>query len=70
MALSAAEIDSLIVDLDHQYEQLSREYSEIPPYERKIELSDLMASIEYQLAALEEQRRELSNERCQKAVAG
>jgi hypothetical protein len=48
MALSAAEVDSLIVDLNHQYEQLSREYSEMALYERKIELSDLMASIEYQ----------------------
>ena len=61
MALSVAEIDSLVTDLEHQYGSLSREYSEAQNAERKADLSDILMSIDYQMARLEEQRVELLN---------
>jgi hypothetical protein len=62
MALSVAEIESLTTDLEHQYESLSREASETQNNERKAEVSDMLMSIDYHLARLEEQRLELLNQ--------
>lgn len=52
MALSRDELNSLLIDLTYQYEQLSREYSETVNPERRIELSDIMASVEYRSQVL------------------
>ena len=62
MALSVAEIESVTTDLEHQYESLSREASETQNNERKAEVSDMLMSIDYHLARLEEQRLELLNQ--------
>jgi hypothetical protein len=62
MALSVAEIESVTTDLEHQYESLSREASETQNSERKAEVSDMLMSIDYHLARLEEQRLELLNQ--------
>ena len=70
MALSAAELDVLVIDLTNQYWQLSREYSETADEERKEEVADTMAAIDYQLARLEEQRQTLGNNRTRVTGAG
>lgn len=70
MALSAAELDALIIDLTGQYSQLSREYSEMADEESKDEIADTMCAIDYQLARLEEQRQILSNVRTRAVAAG
>ena len=70
MALTAAELDTLLADLRNQYEQLSREYSEIVDEERREDLSDVLLSIDYQMARLEEQRQDLEHTRSRAKPAG
>lgn len=70
MALSAAELDALITDLTGQYEQLSREYSEIADEARKEEIADTLGVIDTQLVSLEEQRQLLSKSRARGMTAG
>ena len=70
MALTAAELDTLLADLRNQYEQLSREYSEIVDEERREDLSDVLLSIDCQMARLEEQRQDLQQTRSRAKRAG
>jgi hypothetical protein len=70
MALSAAEIESLMADLQHQYKTLSRELSETHDLERKAEISDLLSSIDYQISRLEEQWLEVRPKRYRTAGTG
>jgi len=70
MALSAAEIETLVADLENQYGSLSREYSETQSAERREELADLLGAIDYHLARLEEQRLELLQQHPSTRAAG
>jgi len=70
MALSKAQLKELIADLTRQYQQLSREYSEIADEQRREEITATMASIDYQLARLEEQWQELGHTGAQAMTSG
>ena len=70
MAFSAAEIDALIHELTRQYEQLSHEYSETADQERKQAIADYLASVDYQLAALELEQQCVGNTRARATGAG
>ena len=70
MALSAAEIETLVADLENQYGSLSREYSETQNTERREELAEFLGTIDYRLARLEEQRLELLQKHPMTKAAG
>jgi hypothetical protein len=59
MALSEAELENLIIDLENQCRAVSREYSETNESELKADLTNVLASIDYQIRQLEKQRLEL-----------
>ena len=64
------DLDALITNVSAQYNQLSREYSEIADEERKENIADTMSSVDYQLARLEEQGQALANHRTRAAGVG
>ena len=55
MALSVAELESLITDLEHQYKELSRELSGTVSRDEQDDRSDILSALDYQISRLEEQ---------------